>query len=137
MKRLLVCLLVLLSGCVLPDPKLLKTEPLTVPETTIQTRVGQTFQLVLPSLGASPAYRWVLDSSYDSTLLRLSQEGEATSEYPVRPPRGYAPNRLYVFQALAVGTIRLNFSQQALSASTPAVDLKRSFTIVIQAPLDS
>lgn len=128
--------LALLTACTQPDPKLLKTEPLTTPDSTVQTTVGQTFQLVLPTLGATPAYKWVLDGDYDTRLVKLVSEADATNEFPVRPPPGYAPNRLFTLQALALGRTRLTFSQQPLTSGTTAIDEKRSFPVEIVGELN-
>lgn len=139
MRRLRVAsagvLLTLLTGCLQPQLNLLSTEPLTQPESTLQSTIGQKIQIVLPSTGAAPTYKWVLDEGYDKALLSLSGESQATNVYPSNPPQGYAPNRIFSFEALARGRTDLNFSQQPLNAGTAPSSLKLHFTVEIVASL--
>ena len=127
--------LALLAGCNQPNPRLLKTEPLTPAETSIEARLGQSLEIVLPALGDRPNYKWVLESGYDTALLRLTAERAAQTEFPTNPPPGYAPNRVFSFTALAVGKTVLSFTQQPLASVIAPVDIHRRFPVDVRASL--
>ena len=127
----------LLFCCVLacrqPNPNLLSTELLTAAGSILQTQVGQSFEVVLPSLGANPRYRWVLKESESETLVRLTQEKQALSEYLNRTaPVGYAPNVIFVFETLTAGETELVFAQASLSDPEQYSGIERKFTLKIK-----
>lgn len=127
--------LLLATGCRQPNPTQLRTEALTAPDTAIQAQAGQSFEVVLPSLGARPSYKWVLQSDYDKALLSFESERDASAEFGDRPPQDYAPNRIFSFKAIALGNTELRFTQEALDAKSPAVTSERRHKVQIQAAL--
>src|SRR5687767_7958522 len=100
---LLLALPLSLSGCRQPNPNQLRSEPLTAEETVVQAEAGQSFTIVLPGLGTPANYKWVLQDSYNKSLIRFEGERDAASEFPERPPPGYTPKRVFSLRALAVG----------------------------------
>jgi hypothetical protein len=122
-------------ACREPNPTQLRTESLTQLDATIQAEAGQNFEIVLPSLGSKPTYKWALQSGYNTALLTFDSEREATAEFPDPKPQGYAPNRVFSFKALAVGATELVFRQQALTGGE-ALPTERRYPINIQGALN-
>lgn len=121
-----------LLACNQPNPAQLVTEPLTVPGTDLVVPRNQNFEVVLPSLGAGATQRWVLQSGYNPDLIKLVSEREAVTEHPRQPPPGYAPNRVFEFEALAPGQTEVLFRQEpGGDAST-----ERRFQVSVIAPPD-
>ena len=118
------------SACNQPNPTILKTNPETPDGSRLQIARGQSCDVVLPSLGATSAYNWVLQDDYDKNLVSFVEEKAAPSEYPRNPPPNYAPARIFVFEALAVGSLRLRFRQEPL-ADAPPLNQERSFEVQI------
>ncbi|PKL78084.1 MAG: hypothetical protein CVV27_03945 [Candidatus Melainabacteria bacterium HGW-Melainabacteria-1] len=121
-----------LSACPQPNPTELRSEPLTSAEASIQVLAGQNFTLVLPSLGANPNYKWVLQAGYDTALLRFDREREAASEFAGPAPRGYAPNRVFEFTALASGRSELLFVQEPVATGIAPTSSSRRYPVEIR-----
>lgn len=138
MKKQLILLCGLLGlslpACRQPDPKFLPTEPLTLVDTGITAVVDQDFIVVLPSLGSKPSYKWVLQDGYDTKLLRFDGERDAASEFPEGAPPTYAPNRVFMFKAIATGQTELLFAQKPVNSGIPEIDATRRHQVTIQAP---
>jgi len=115
MRWLIWLLCGLLLACNQPNPLILITEPLTPDGTTIRAQAGTRFEIVLPSLGARPTHHWVLQAD-ESHVLRLLETREARSEHPRQPPPDYAPNLIFVFEALNEGQLQLQFVQTPLAS---------------------
>lgn len=124
-----------LAACRQPNPTQLRTEPLTVQDTQIQAQTGQNFEIVLPSLGSRPSYKWVLQESYNKALLSFEGERAATSEFGDNPPQEYAPNRIFSFKPLAVGNTELHFTQEPINPGGTPVTAERRHQVQIQASL--
>jgi len=128
---LLLCLGLFSSACRQPDWLFLKTEPVTVEMTRHYPAVGDTFEIVLPSLGSGSLYRWAV-KDFEQTVLALVQERAGRSEYPEnRYPPGYPPHTVFEFKALKLGELTLTFYQQPRAPETPAVTIERSFQVLI------
>ena len=129
-----LCLGVLeLSACNIPDYGVLAVEPLTPNEARIEIAVGKRAEIVLPTPGVGSSYIWTFEELVTDAPLQFIEEKSATSLYPNRTPEGYAPDRVFVFEALRSGEQILVFSQTPKEGvSVPALDVKRTFTIKIR-----
>lgn len=128
---LLFGLALLQLSCRQPDLLFLKTEPVTIEQTRYYPAVGESIEIVLPSLGSGSLYRWAV-KDVDTALLELVQERLGRSEYPEnRYPAGYTPHTIFEFKALKQGELTLTFYQQPRATETPAVTTQRSFQVQI------
>jgi hypothetical protein len=128
---LLLCLTLLPSACRQPDLLFLKTEPVTREQTRYYPAIGDSFEIVLPSLGSASLYRWAV-KEFDKTALELLRERPGRSEYPEnRYPPGYVPHTVFEFKALKVGEFALTFYQMPRLPETPAVTTERTFQVLI------
>lgn len=142
-KSWLMCLLVLfsplvLSACNVPQYGVLSAEPLTPDQAIIQSTVGNPIELVLPTPGVGSLYEWTFDPLPDNAPVRFVEEKAATSRYPDRTPENYAPDRIFVFESVAIGTVKITFKQQAKTAAAPGggdvpnVEVQRTFELEVR-----
>jgi len=122
-----------LQSCRQPNPTLLLTEPLSIDKSLLQTHVGKNFEIVLPSLGASPRYHWVLKEPLNEELISLKAEKPALSKYLNKTaPPDYAPNTIFVFTTLKEGQYKLIFAQASLSDPEHYSGVERSFEVQVK-----
>lgn len=126
LKSLIVLLLLLLApaltACNVPQYGLLSAEPLTPDQAIIQSTIGSQIELVLPTPGVGSPYVWAFDPLPENASVRFIEEKTATSRYPERTPENYAPDRLFVFEAISLGTLKVTFKQQLKPDANPGVD---------------
>lgn len=136
---LLICLSPLgLSACNVPQYGVLATEPLTPDQAIIQSTVGSEIELVLPTPGVGSLYEWSFDPLPDTAPVRFVEEKAATSRYPDRTPENYAPDRIFVFTSVSIGTVKVTFKQRAKTAvepgvgNVPDVEVQRTFELEVR-----
>ena len=141
-KSWFMCLLVLfsplvLTACNVPQYGLLSAEPLTPDQAIIQSTVGNQIELVLPTPGVGSLYEWVFEPLPDNAPVRFVEEKSATSRYPDRTPENYAPDRIFVFESVSTGTVKVTFKQQAKTTvepggdTAPDLEVQRTFELEV------
>lgn len=138
MKRFSFCLgllVLILSACNVPQYGVLEVPPLTPNEAVIQSTVGRQIELILPTPGVGSPYEWTFEALPEGAPVQFIEEKAATSRFPDRTPANYAPDRLFVFEAVAAGQIALVFRQTPRAdapADTPDVEEQRTFELEVR-----
>ncbi len=136
LKYVLMCGLLglpVLSACNTPDFGVIAVEPLTPDQATIETTVGERVELVLPTPGVGSAYEWTFAPLPEDAPLTFIEEKSAASRFPNRTPANYAPDRIFVFEALRSGELEILFSQTVREGlDAPEIDENRRFTLRVR-----
>jgi hypothetical protein len=142
-KTSLFCLLMLLSplslsACNVPQYGVLSAEPLTPDQAIVQSTVGRQIELVLPTPGVGSPYEWSFEPLPENAPVRFVEEKAATSRYPERTPENYAPDRIFVFESVAIGSLKVIFKQRPKAIAEPGVgsvsdiDVQRTFELEVR-----
>ena len=129
-----ITLLLSFSACNTNAPRfgMIEVEPTTPDNSSIQAIMGNPLEIVLPTTGAGSPYRWVPQGLDDNSPLRLLEEREGASRFPNRRPDNYVPNRVFVFEARAVGEQTLRFTQERVEGrEAPPSEVTRTFFIEV------
>lgn len=127
-----------LSACNVPQYGVLPAEPLTPDQAIIQSVVGRQIELVLPTPGVGSSYEWAFEPLPDNAPVRFIEEKTATSRFPERTPENYAPDRIFVFESVSIGTVKVTFKQQAKTVlepgvgPVPALNEQRTFALEVR-----
>lgn len=124
-----------LVACNVPQYGVLEVEPLTPDQAAIETEVGRQIELVLPTPGVGSAYEWTFEPLADNAPVRFIEEKAAMSRFPNRTPENYEPDRIFVFEAVATGTVSLVFSQTPRADApedTPVLEVQRTFDLEVR-----
>lgn len=124
-----------LVSCNVPQYGVLEVEPLTPDQAIIETEVGRQIELVLPTPGVGSAYEWTFEALADNAPVRFIEEKAAMSRFPTRTPENYEPDRIFVFEAVAAGTVSLVFSQTPRADApedTPVLEVQRTFDLEVR-----
>lgn len=109
-------------SCNVPQYGVLSAEPLTPDQAIIQSTIGRQIALVLPTLGVGSPYVWGFEPLPENAPVRFIEEKSALSRYPERAPENYAPDRVFVFEAVSTGSLKVTFKQQLKAEDKPSVD---------------
>ncbi|GET35464.1 protease inhibitor I42 family protein [Microseira wollei] len=74
----------------------------------IDLKVGETYTLRLPGLGAA-GYLWTYDIAWDSNLIDISQTTAKSSEFPAV---GSSMDQVFILRGLATGHLTIRFMQR-------------------------
>ncbi len=124
-----------LVACNVPQYGVLEVEPLTPDQAVIETEVGRQVELVLPTPGVGSAYEWTFEALADNAPVRFIEEKAAMSRFPNRTPENYEPDRIFVFEAVAPGTVSLVFTQTPRTDApedTPVLEVQRTFDLEVR-----